>query len=302
MKKAVIDVGTNSVRMLMGQLKGNGIFEPVNYRVEITRLGEGMGRENKLTGEGVKRTLKVIKDYLREIKGQGADKIWITATSAVREAENRDSFISRVKEDTGLELKVLSGEEEAELSYYGVIKSLPGIQGSPLVFDLGGGSTEFIWKEKGEVICRSCKIGVVRLTEAFFQEDPPASQEVERAKRHAVEILQEMKEGLEVKGEKLIGVGGTITSLAAVRQELEEYDPDRVHGFVLRREEMELLLKRFISLEERDRRKIPGLQPQRADVIIAGTVALMAIMDTFQFKEVTVSEGDILLGILYSFN
>lgn len=301
MKKAVIDIGTNSVRMLVGDFKGDR-FEPINYRVEITRLGEGIGRERKLASKAVKRTLKIIRAYLREIKDRGVDNLWITATSAVREADNKEFFISLVKEETGQELKVLSEDEEAKLSYGGVIKSLPGLQEEPLVFDLGGGSTEFIWKEKGEVTCRSCKIGVVRLTEAFLHSDPPSLKELERLTNHTVEILKNLEKEVEIKGEKLVGVGGTITSLAAVRQELQEYDPDRIHGFVLKREEMEMLLKKFISIEEKDRKEIYGLQPQRADVIIAGTLAIMAIMDNFQFKEVTVSEGDILLGILNSFN
>ncbi len=302
MRKAVIDVGTNSVRLLIAKRLEDSTYSPVLYRVEITRLGEGIGQERALKPGAVSRTINVIKNYLQDTKKCRVEKAYIMATSAVREASNGECFVSMVKEKTGLSLKVLSGIEEAELSYLGVTKTLPESGKHPLVFDLGGGSTEFIWKEEKKVFSESYKIGVVRLTETYISYDPPRQDELKNIEKYIRNILREMNNDKINKQDKLIGVGGTITSLAAISQGLTVYDQEKVHGYVLTRENLEKLWNRLLLLKEPERRKLPGLQPQRADVIIAGTVAIKTIMDLFNYIDVTVSEGDLLMGGMHCFS
>ncbi|PKM83642.1 MAG: Ppx/GppA family phosphatase, partial [Firmicutes bacterium HGW-Firmicutes-13] len=289
-KAAVIDVGTNSVRLLIAEKSSAGTYITLRYEVAITRLGEGIGREKILRPKAVERTLDVVKHYQEQANKLGAELVAVMGTSAVREAANKDTFINRVREDTNFELKVLSGSEEAELSCLGVLKSLPGLREEGfLIFDLGGGSTEFIWQTGGQVYLESLEMGVVRLTEIFISSDPPDPGEIKNMERHTRALLSGLTEKT-AHLRKLIGVGGTVTSLAAVKQGLKEYNPEKVHGFTLTVEDIDLLFNSLMSLREAERKKLPGLQPQRADVIIAGTVIIKTIMNMFKFKEVTASE------------
>ena len=298
---AVMDLGTNSLRLLIAEKTSPGIYLPRHSRVEITRLGEGTAQGGELSLEAVERTVEAVKSYLMDIKEYHAHITAVMGTSAVRESKNNEILISRLKKETGIELKVLSGTEEAELSYLGVVKSLPKIE-NPLVFDLGGGSTELIWRQEGWLTLKSIKVGVVRLTEACIFLDPPDKKEIQAIEQYTLEHLNPLKNQIQGKLKQLIGVGGSITSLASVKQGLRIYDPQRVHGFTLSREDIAQLLGRLAFLKEGHRKKIPGLQPQRADVIVAGTVIILTLMKNFHFDQVTVSEGDLLLGALYKFN
>lgn len=217
---AVIDLGTNSVRLLIAEKTSPDIYLPRYSRVEITRLGEGTAQGGELRREAVERTLDAVKNYLIDIKEYKAELTAVMGTSAVRESRNKERLISRLKKEMGIELKVLSGIEEAELSYLGVVKSLPGTE-SPLVFDLGGGSTELIWRQGDRLIFKSLKLGVVRMTEAFISMDPPGKNELKEIERFAREYLNPLKEEMQGQCKQLIGVGGTITSLASVKQGLK---------------------------------------------------------------------------------
>ena len=298
---AVMDLGTNSVRLLIAKKNSSNVYLPCHSRVEITRLGEDTARDRRLKQEAVERTLEVMKSYLLDIKEYRAEITAVLGTSAVRESRNKECLISRLKNEVDIDLKVLSGKEEADLSYLGVVKSLREIE-NPLVFDLGGGSTELVWYQGGYLYLESLKLGVVRLTEACIFTDPPALQDVNAVQQYVRKTLTPLKSRLKGKFKELVGAGGTITSLAAVKQGLEIYDSRRVHGFVLSREEVRDLLTCLSSLKEEDRKKIPGLQPQRADVIAAGTAIVLTLMEELDFHRVTVSEGDLLLGALYKFN
>jgi len=298
---AVMDLGTNSVRLLIAEKTSPGIYLPRYSRVEITRLGEGTAQGGELRLEAVERTVEAVKSYLIDTNEYRANITAVMGTSAVRESINKEILISRLKKETGIELKVLSGTEEAELSYLGVVKSLPKIE-NPLVFDLGGGSTELVWRQEDRLTLKSIKVGVVRLTEAFISLDPPDIKEIRAIEQYTLERLNPLKNQIQGRFKQLIGVGGSITSLASVKQGLRIYDSQRVHGFTLSREDVAQLLGRLAFLKEGDRKKIPGLQPQRADVIVAGTVIILTLMKNFHFDRVTVSEGDLLLGALYKFN
>ncbi len=298
---AVMDLGTNSVRLLICKKTAQGNFLTCHCRNEITRLGEGTAQRGELKWEAVERTLEVVNNYLQAIKEYQAKLTVVMATSAVREAGNRETLIDRLKKEAGINLTVLSGVQEAELSYLGVVNSFPRTE-KPLIFDLGGGSTELIWQQGGQLNYKSLKLGVVRLTEAFIASDPPGDEELREVERYTQNILNPLKGEMKEEFRQLIGVGGTITSLASVKQELKVYESHKVHGFTLTGEEISNLLIRLSSVKEEDRKKFIGLQPQRADVIVAGTAIILTLMKHFHFHRITVSEGDLLLGALYKFN
>lgn len=305
-KRAVIDVGTNSVRLLVARQVSPGLLEPCLHRVTITRLGEGMGgrpTDNCLKRAPVERTLQAIKECIKEVIREKAELAGIIATSAVREAGNRDYFIKRIKAETNLNLKIISGEREAELSYLGVLKSLSlKDKRSILVFDLGGGSLEFAWQKKNQVLGESLKMGAVRLNSQYITSDPPGEQEIKSLRSYIMDTLGLFRERNPGLPEKLVGVGGTVTTLSAVQQGLQAYDPGKVHGSVLTREGAQECLQKFLVVTGNKRRSLPGMQAGREDIIIAGTVVIISIMETFCSRELTISEGDLLLGVLYSFS
>lgn len=299
--KAVVDIGTNSVRLLIAEKFSASTYKILCYKAKITRLGEGIGSEKILRPKAVERTLDAVVNYHKEVGRWGAELISIIGTSAVRDAANKDSFIEKIRENTGFEMKVLSGSEEARLSYLGVVKSLPGLdEEGLLIFDLGGGSTEFIWQAEDKIHLESFDLGAVRLTEIFITTDPPSPGELKEMEKHIRFFLSSFKKKTG-KVKKLIGAGGTIASLVTVKQELKKFNPQKVHGYTLKREEVNLLLKKLVSLEVTERKNLPGLHPQRADVIIAGTAVVKNIMETYKLTEVTASQGDLLLGALHYF-
>ncbi|UNC90713.1 Ppx/GppA phosphatase family protein [Candidatus Contubernalis alkaliaceticus] len=298
---AVMDLGTNSVRLLIARKAPQGNYIPCYCSNEITRLGEGTAKQGELKGEAVERTLEIVNNYLQVIKEHQANLTVVMATSAVREARNREILIDRLKKETGVNLTVLSGVQEAELSYLGVINTIVPTE-KPLIFDLGGGSTELIWQQGEQLKFKSLKLGVVRLTEAFIASDPPGVEEVRKVEQYTRNLIYPVKAEMKEEFKQLIGVGGTITSLASIKQELKVYDSTKVHGFILTVKEISDILTRLCSVKEEDRQKFIGLQPQRADVIVAGTAIILAFMKQLHFHQVMVSEGDLLLGALHKFN
>lgn len=284
---AAVDVGTNSTRLLIADIEA-GRLVPVHRRLEITRLGQGLGLcRNKLDPAAVSRTAAVLEVFSTVIAAYQADGIRAVATSAVRDAENAPEFTNLIRERTGLRLEVISGEEEAFLSYLG---ATAGFASSNLaVVDIGGGSTELIWAASGKPVCRSLDLGAVRLTEQGMTL-PETLADLERVFR---EIALE-------PGPNLVGVGGTITTLAAIDQRLSVYDPGKTHGYFLSRQAAENLLAFLSSLTLAERRRVPGLQPERADIIVAGTVILVALLQGFRSSGITVSEADILHGLILS--
>jgi exopolyphosphatase/guanosine-5'-triphosphate,3'-diphosphate pyrophosphatase len=282
MRVGVIDLGTNSTRLLVADVAG-GRVEEVARDTTITRLGEGVDERRKLLPTAVARVRNVLSGYRRELERLGAERVLVLATSSVRDAENGEAFLGEIEWSYGFTTRLLSGEEEAELTRRGVAGGRE-LDPDALVLDIGGGSTELI-TERERI---SLDVGSVRLTERFLHSDPPAHEELDGAARTVRELLPELSPS------EAIGVAGTITSLAALA--LGEYDPERIHGYRLSRDAVEGQLERLASLTVAERRGLPGLDPDRAPVIVAGAVIVAEVMKRYDLDELEVSERDLLHG------
>lgn len=291
---AAIDIGTNSVRLLIARLH-NRTLKPEFRTLRMCRLGEGMTRGDGLRPQAVARTLQSLQEFSDLLRLHGVRQVRVVATSAAREAPNAALFVEQVRSQTGLTVEVITGEEEAYLSFIGACRSLPGVkQGT--VIDIGGGSTEFTFPSApssrrlgrpGALTSRSIPLGAVRLTER-----PLLLSEILAKLKLALEDLQAMGPV------PLIGVGGTITALAAMDQALPIYDPERVHGYRLPRAAVERILFFLAAKTNQERKQISGLQPERSDIIVAGVTILWAILGSLQAEQITVSEADLLDGII----
>ena len=291
---AVIDVGTNSTRLLVADV-ADGRVSPLERRSTVTRLGRGVDLSGHLSAEAIEDVCAAIGGYMEILGELGAETIDAIATSAVRDADNGSAFIAELRERFALSARVLDGEEEARLTYLGATsESLPAEP--TLVVDIGGGSTELIVGNGREISFHdSLQIGVVRHTERHFASDPPTAGEME-ALAADVRSLIEGSVGAGIEARQGIAVAGTPTSLAAVELGLEPYDPSRVHGTVLALPSIQRMLSSLASVPLAERVEIPGLHPDRAPNIVAGVVILVETMRAFELGEITVSEHDILYG------
>ena len=282
MRVGVIDLGTNSTRLLVADVD-EGRVDEVARDTTITRLGEGVDERRILLPTAVARVRNVLSGYHREVEQLGAERVLVLATSSVRDAENGEAFLGEIEWSYGFTTRLLSGEEEAELTRRGVAGGRE-LDPDALVLDIGGGSTELI-TERERI---SIDMGSVRVTERFLHSDPPAREELDAAALAVRKLLPDLRP------REAIGVAGTITSLAAL--ELGEYDPERVHGYRLSREAVEAQLQRLASLPLAERRELPGLDPDRAPVIVAGAVIVAEAMKRYNLFELEVSERDLLHG------
>jgi exopolyphosphatase / guanosine-5'-triphosphate,3'-diphosphate pyrophosphatase len=282
MRVGVVDLGTNSTRLLVADVD-HGRVDEVTRRTEITRLGEGVDERRKLLPLPLARVRNVLSDYRRELEQLGTERVLAIGTSAVRDAENGEAFLGEIEWSYGFATRLLSGEEEAELTRRGVANGRPLGDGT-LVLDVGGGSTELITARERI----SLDLGSVRLTERYLHADPPAREELESA-AHAVRA-----ELPALEPEDAIGVAGTITTLAAL--ELGGYDPERVHGHRLSRQAVDTQLERLASLPLTQRRELPGLEPERAPVIVGGAVIVREVLDRYRLDGLEASERDLLHG------
>lgn len=293
---AAIDVGTNSVLLLVAEER-DGRFQPVLERAEITRLGRGVDRTGRLAEDAIEETVRCLEDFARTARGLGVAGFAVTATSAARDAENGADFRRAVKERAGLEVQIISGEREAELSF-AAIHSDFGAGGRPLVaLDIGGGSTEVIFGQGGRIdFRRSFEVGSVRMTERFVSAHPVPPSERDRIREHLRQTFAALPAPPEAA--RLIGVAGTVTTLFAVLFEVEPYDAARVHGGEIERSALTRLADTLCALPLEARRKLPGLQPKRADVIAAGALVLEAAMDRLGAPRCTVSDRGLRWGLL----
>jgi exopolyphosphatase/guanosine-5'-triphosphate,3'-diphosphate pyrophosphatase len=273
-----VDLGTNSTRLLVADVEDGAVRE-VARRLQITRLGEGVDSRRRLLPAAIARVRNVLGEYRRELDRLGAGRTLAVATSAVRDAENGEAFLGEVEWSYGFVTRLLSGDEEAELTYRGVSSGRPPAPGT-LIVDIGGGSTELILADRHV----SLDIGCVRLTERF-------ADDADAAGAHVAAILP----GWAVEG--AIGVAGTITSLAALDLGLTAYDPEVVHGHVLAAQAVDEQLHRLASLPLEERRRVPGLEPDRAPVIVAGAAILRGILRRYGLRSIEASEHDLLHGV-----
>jgi exopolyphosphatase/guanosine-5'-triphosphate,3'-diphosphate pyrophosphatase len=271
-------------------------------QAEITRLGEGVDRTGRIGSEGEGRSLKALRGYLESCKTLGVDEIAVVGTSALREARNAGDFKARLKRELGLDLRVLSGQEEAAYSYLAVQRGLSLQEEDVLVVDVGGGSTELIWvKEGGLYRLASVDLGSVRLTERFLLSDPVREDECARLVAAIDRALEPrvFNWGPATYFHLMVGIAGTFTTLAAVEKRLCQYSHGEVHGSCLTRSQVQRQIDLFRNKTIAERRKIPGLEPKRADVILAGALLIDRIMDLFRVDEAVVSDQGIRYGLLH---
>jgi exopolyphosphatase / guanosine-5'-triphosphate,3'-diphosphate pyrophosphatase len=290
---AVIDVGTNSTRLLVADVD-RGVA-PLERRSTVTRLGRGVDLSGRLASEAIEDVCRAIDGYLGILQELEAETVEVIATSAVRDADNGGAFVAELRERFALSARVLDGEEEARLTYLGATSESPPSEPT-LVVDIGGGSTELIVGSGSEISFHdSLQVGVVRHSERHISSDPPTAGELE-ALAGDVRGLIEASLGAGVEADRGIAVAGTPTSLAAIEVALEPYDPTRVHGHVRALPSIQRTCSRLASVPLAERVKIPGLHPDRAPTIVAGVVILIEAMRAFGLEEITVSEHDILYG------
>ena len=311
---AAIDCGTNSIRLLVAELtpRHDGTFDlrDLHREMRVVRLGQGVDSTGKLAPEAVERTRVALVDYAVAARRKGVEKIRMVATSATRDASNRDEFFAMTREVLGTEAQVISGDEEARLSFTGAVGEQDPDDGPFVVVDVGGGSTELVlgnWDgQRAEVIAaKSVDIGCVRITERALKSDPPTPEEIAAADALAIGILTEAFDVVDVsKAKTWIGVAGTITTLSAVAQELTEYDSERTHLSRLSRADIDRLTEGLLSVDHATRAANPVIHPGRVDVIGGGSVIVRALAEQLAVrggpKELVVSEHDILDGIALS--
>ena len=299
MRLAAFDVGTNTVLMLVAEPQADGSVRRVLDLQRITRLGQGVDSNHRLDPQAALRTLDTIAEFTEQARAVGAEKILAVGTATLRDASDGESFIHRLRERTGIELEIVSGEAEAWLSYLAVTHGLKlDTSKRILIVDIGGGSTEFIRAEPGAKLQMvSLQIGSVRLTERVIHHDPPTAREAADLRIAIDEALQTL--GWELKPDVMVGIAGTVTTACTVALELETYDPDRVHGYRLSRKEVERVLGLFGSLPLEERRKLKGLEPARADVIFAGTAILERVMSECEADYIMVSDQGVRWGLIW---
>jgi exopolyphosphatase/guanosine-5'-triphosphate,3'-diphosphate pyrophosphatase len=302
MRVAVIDVGTNTVRLLVAEPVGMAGYRPLFAGQEITRLGRGLLPSRELQPDPIRHTIRVLRRFREEAEARGAICTLAVGTSALREATNRTAFLASARDEAGIEISVISGEEEARLTLLGVRAGLPRASARLVMMDIGGGSTEFVHAEGADILAVvSTGLGVVKLTEAYLRADPPTETELASARETiALRLARVRAEELRdiAPHDTLVGTAGTVTSLAAIDLRLFPYDPDRVTGHELTRDRVAALLRELTLLPLADRRQIRGLEPARADVIVAGCLICLAAMDVLGFSRLTVSDGGLREGIL----
>jgi exopolyphosphatase/guanosine-5'-triphosphate,3'-diphosphate pyrophosphatase len=294
---AAIDCGTHSTRLLVHD--GTDTIERL---MRITKLGEGVDASGRLNPDAIARTVAVLQEYREVMDRHSVGRVRITATSAARDASNADEFFDAAELAVGVRPELLSGLEEGRLSFRGATAELDSADGPFLVFDIGGGSTEFAFGLDEASAAMSLDIGCVRLSEKYVESDPPAPEELVAClsitEAHLDDIGREMPQSFEAK--TFVGLAGTVASAAMIEIGLPEYDRDQVHHFRLTKEAAEDVY-RTVAMESRaDRAHNPGLEPGRVDTIVAGMCILVRIMRYFGIDEVLVSEADILDGLAFS--
>lgn len=299
---AFIDIGTNTILGLIAELKEDHRFDVLDDLAEITRLGEGTQRAGRISPEAEERSLQVLKRYLQRCKDLFVEEITAVGTSALRDAHNSAEVLSRFKKQLGLNVRVISGDEEAAYSFLAVQRGLPLDRQELLVVDVGGGSTEFIrGSDRGVSQAVSINIGSVRLTEQFLHSDPVRKEECEKMRlvidrELALLPHQWPKDGSVLT---LVGIAGTFTTLAAVEKKLVRYAHGEVHGSHLTLSEVRRQVALYQGKTIAERKKIEGLEPKRADVILAGATLIERIMSFFHLHQSIVSDHGVRYGLLH---
>lgn len=295
---AAVDIGTNSTRLLIAEVEDGVSLRTLDRRLVITRLGQGVDATGRLAPEAIGRVAAAVTTYATAWRDAGVDRVGITATSASRDAADGEILRRTIHDIAGVDPRVLSGEEEAALAFAGAVSGLPDVDRPVAVLDIGGGSTEVIVGTARPERSTSRQIGSVRLTERVLRSTPPTAEQVTAARRTVAAELDVVAELVDpTRATALIGVAGTVTTLAAIELELPRWTDGAVHGTRLSAGRVVALTARLLALPTADIAAIPAVQQGREDVIAAGALILEAVMDRFGFDEVVVSEADILDGL-----
>ncbi|MER7933892.1 MULTISPECIES: Ppx/GppA phosphatase family protein [unclassified Streptomyces] len=307
---AAIDCGTNSIRLLVADADPvTGELVDLDRRMVIVRLGQGVDRTGRLAPEALERTFAACREYAAVIKEYGAERLRFVATSASRDAENRDEFVRGVLDILGVEPEVISGDQEAEFSFAGATRELAGrddLARPFLVVDIGGGSTEFVVGDTSVRAARSVDVGCVRMTERHLVHegrvsDPPTEAETAAVRADIERALDLAEQAVPLREARtLVGLAGSVTTLSAIHQDLPEYDSAAIHHSRIPYERVREITERLLTSTHAERAAIPSMHPGRVDVIGAGALVLLAIMERIGAAEVVVSEHDILDGIAWS--
>ncbi|MBI5491330.1 MAG: exopolyphosphatase [Deltaproteobacteria bacterium] len=306
---ASIDIGTNTLRLLIAGEEG-GRLKPLIYKRAITRLGGKYTDEAGIDKDSANRTFEALEDFKKIISENNAQEVLAFATSVVRRARNRDWFTGEVFRRTGIKISVISGDEEARLSLLGVLSVIEDRNGRKLVMDIGGGSTEFIFTDGANIAgAWSMEMGVVHLTEEYLKSDPPGERDLCALESEIKGVISELKalmkkeavEPLEYSGKKgavFVGTAGTITTLAALDQDLVVYDRERINNYTLTKEKVGEMYRRLSGMRLKEREKILTLEKGREDLIIPGSAITLLTMESFGFNEIKVSDAGLLEGII----
>jgi len=294
---AAVDMGTNSIRLLVGLPGGDSGVRDLARDMVITRLGQAVDRTGRLDPDALARTLAVLERYARRARALGARRMRVGMTSAVRDAANRDDLVREVRRIAGSDPEILSGEQEAALSYLGAVRTVDA-EGPFLVIDIGGGSTELVTGGERAQAAISLDVGSVRLTERHVRHDPPEPAELAAMTADLDRRLEAVLGAIPLEGARtFVAVAGTATTVAALALDLPGYDPDRIHGSTLTLEDARTVRDRLASMTTLQRAALPVMAPGREDVIVAGAAILVRAMERLGFAQAVVSEHDILDGL-----
>jgi exopolyphosphatase/guanosine-5'-triphosphate,3'-diphosphate pyrophosphatase len=296
-RQAVIDVGTNSVKFHVAERQADGTWRTVSDRSEVTRLGEGIQATGAIAPAAMERTAGAIAGMTAEARRLGVDGITAAGTMGLRTATNRDAFLDLVKQNCGLTIEVIPGEEEGRLAYLAVQSALGLPAGTVVIFDTGGGSTQFTFGKGSQVERQfSVNVGAVRYTEQFHLDGAVETAVLQQARSAIAADLSAIDGAL--RPDALVGMGGAITNMTAVMRRLSKYDPELVQGSVIDRPEVELQIERYRIIPAEERRLIVGLQPKRAEVILAGACIIGTVMDKLETPSLSVSDRGLRHGLL----
>ncbi len=289
MIRASVDIGTNSVKLSVGDVSGRELSMIKDTSV-VTKLGEGLASSGRLSEEAVKRTSLAVFNYVNEAKELKAHDITVAGTMALRAAENGFDLIKSIKKLTNIDVRTISGDEEARLSFLAALYGIEEARCSKVVtFDTGGGSTEFVFGENGAITYeKSLNIGAIRLTEKYFSDMPISKEKLAEAQAEITEEIS--KGGIASSGAILIGMGGNITSMAAVKEGMDVYDARKVQGYVITKRDADLLAEKFALCSLEERKKIKGLEAARAEIITAGVCIARAAMEVCNAEKITISD------------
>lgn len=300
---AAIDCGTNAIRLLVASVDADGRLDEHVRQMRIVRLGEGVDVTGEFAPAALERTMTVVDEYSRIVADHHVEAVRFVATSASRDVRNRDAFVAGVRDRLGVSPEVISGQEEAELSFAGAVRGLPpGLVAAPaLVVDIGGGSTEFVLGDARPSAAVSVDVGCVRMTERHLHGDPPTQNEIAAAESDILAAVDRAFAEVPVaEARTFVGVSGTVTTMSAMAMGLPEYDAARLHGSTMSAAEVEDVAARLLGMRGDQRAALPFMHPGRVDVIGGGALVLRTIVRRGGFATVVVSETDILDGIVYS--